>query len=429
MIKLFFICFFSICLSGFTHANDWILQSKSATALNKVILYPDTSFTQHSNIAYTSGELFEIIGQSYLEHEDDAQNQKFKWFKVRTKDNKQGWIFGDGLAVIVPDNQLEDKLKSFHKRKVSFNSGFEQSIMWIASIQGRDNFHEQDFLNPPYKEFYIVITNHSGRSVHINYSGLSAQGKNELRHFQMQDLTGDGVSELILQRSTYPVASSLEYRSLEIFAIQAGTIAKIFEEQMNLSYGDDSPSPALYKFIEIEEQSIRVAFIDYVPNKKYSLPYDNDPISRTKERSLEYATYTYQWNERQKQYKLIYTESRTAPIAGVKNHGVIIQDKPKLSGKYITAVGKTDRLKVIKHYEKIVLAQGKKKIVPYLYVLLPSGKAGYLPAHEVGFIEAEHADLLNKYYLAPPIVKSDWNTKDSFLKIIPERNSAADKNN
>ena len=428
MIRFFYICFLTICLSSFAQANDLILQSKSATALNNVILYPDTSFTKHSNISYGSGELFEILGQTYFEHEDDAQNQKFKWYKVRTKDNREGWIFGDGLAVIVPDDQLDPQLKSFHKRKVSFNSGFEHSMMWIASIQGRDNFHAQDFLNPPYKEFYIVITNQAGRSVHINYAGLSARGKNELRRFQLKDLTGDGISEFILQRTTYPVASHMEYRSLEIFAIQAGTISKIFEEQMNLSYGDDSPSPALYKFIEIEEQSIRVAYVDYVPNKKYSLAYKHDPISKTQERCLEYVTYTYQWSERHKQYKLIYNESRTAPIAGVKHHGVIIQEKPKLTGKYITAVSKTDRLKIIKHYEKVILEGGVKKIKPYLYVLLPSGKAGYLPAKELGFIEMEHADLLNRYYQNPPLAKSDWKTTDSFLKILPERDSSVGKN-
>lgn len=421
MVKIFLICLPAICLSFFAQANDLILQSKSATALNNVILYADTSFTNHSSIAYQSGELFEVLGQSYLEHEDDAQNQKFRWYKVRAKDQREGWIFGDGLAVIVPDQQVDPQLQKFHKKQVSFSSGFESSTMWVASIQGRDNFHDQDFLNPPYKEFYLVVTNHAGRSVHINYAGLSARGKNELRQFHLQDLTGDGSAEFILQRATIPVASDLEYRSLDIFAIQAGTIAKIFSEEMNLNYGDDSPSPALRKFIEIEDQSIRVAYIDYVANKKYSLPYDNDPISTTQERSLEYVTYTYQWNERQKQYRLIYDETRTAPIAGTKSHGVIIQNKPKLSGKYIAPIAKTDRLKVIKHFEKTVLAQGKKKTIAYLYVLLPSGQAGYLPAHEVGFIETEHAALLNKYYRNPPLIKSDWKTNDSFLRILPGR--------
>ncbi|MFK8101676.1 MAG: hypothetical protein AB8G15_04100 [Saprospiraceae bacterium] len=421
MVKFFLICLPAICLSFLAQANDLILQSKSATALNNVILYTDTSFTQHSNISYQSGTLFEIIGQSYLEHEDDAQNQKFKWFKVRANDQQEGWIFGDGLAVIVPKDQVDPQLKKFHQQKVSFNSGFENSMMWVAAIQGRDNFHEQDFLNPPYKEFYLVITNPAGRSVHINYAGLSARGKNELRQFQLQDVTGDGISEFILQRATQPVASDLAYRSVEIFAIQAGTIAKIFSEEMNLNYGDDSPSPALHKFIEIEDQTIRVAYIDYVPNKKYSLPYDNDPISQTQERCLEYVTYTYQWNERQKQYQMIYEVTRTAPIAGTKKHGVIIQDKPKLSGKYICPINKSDRLKVIKHFEKTVIAQGKKKTIAYLYVLLPSGKAGYLPAHEIGFVESEHAALLNKFYLNPPLVKSNWKTTDNFLKILPGR--------
>ena len=377
------------------NATDIIFNSRSASALNKVILYPDSSFLQHSNVSFNEGSLFELLGESQLEHPDDAQNQKFKWYKVKATDGQEGWIFGDGLAVISADHLIDSRLKKYHKKRYSFDNGFEKAITWIASISGRDNFHENDMLNPPYNEFYLVITNERGKSVHINFAGLSAMGKNELHDLKMTDVTGDNVAELILQRNSYPMSSDLENRLLEVYSFQAGTLTKVFEERMTLNYEDDMPSPALSKHIEIADKSIRVEYIDYMPCKSYRLKYPTDLRSRTKERCIEYVTYTYIWDDKLNHYRPLYEESRTTPIAFIKRDGLSLKSKPALSGKYVSFLSTANPLQVIKHYEKIVVQQGKKKIENYLYVRDEEGTQGYILAKDVRFVGTEHLSLIH----------------------------------
>ncbi len=425
---LFIIFIFLMCSLQNLKGNDWILQDKTATALNTVTLYPDSTFVKHSNIAYKEGSLFEVIGQTHYEHEDDDQNQKFKWFHVKSTDGKTGWIYGDALAVILPDNSIPKPLQHFNKKKISLGKGFENATIWVASTDGRDNFHKNDFLNPLYKEFYIVITNEHNRSVHIKYGGVSAMGTTNILEFESQDLTDDGNSDFILINSTLPAGDAPEIRNLEIYSIQAGTLRKIFEEKLNLNIEDDVKSPALFKFVEIDSDGIRVAYVDFLNCKNYQQKYKTNIISKTKEKCLEYVTYTYQWSKQRKMYKAFYEESRTAPKAGIKNYGVWLQDTPGNSGRKIKAIQLQDKLSVIKQYEKIVLENGRKKITPYLYIALPSGEQGYVPARQVGFIKMEHDDLLNRYFQNPPLSKNDWSMTIDFVNIALNQNHAAQKN-
>ncbi len=419
LILLLFLCNFSF--HGF--ANDIILRAKAASALNTVTLYPDSTFVKHSNIAYKEGALFEILEETKLEHEDDAQNQKFKWYKVKTKDGKTGWVFGDALAVILSQNEIPAQLKNFHQKKISLSSGFEQAMIWIAATNGRDNFHKNDFLNPAYREYYIVVTNEHHKSVHLKYGGISAMGKTDVMRFEMKDLTGDQVPDFILVNSSLPSGKLTENRNLEIYSIQAGTLTKIFEERLNLTFDNDDPSPALFKFVEIDQQSIRIEYVDYIACQKYKAIPEIKIRNSPHERCMEYVTYTWQWNKQKKMYVPFYKESRTPPKAGVKNYGVTLLDSPRAAARTIKAVQLQDKLKVIAHFEKYVLENGVQKATPYLFVQLPQGQTGYIPAKKIGFIKMQHADLLNKFYQNPPTAKIDWKPITNFIYIAPGSNT------
>jgi len=106
-------------------ASDLVFKSRVATALNSVTLYPDSSYFEHSDIRFSEGDLFEVLGETTLLHLDDAQNQKFKWYKVRSLSGQEGWIFGDGIGVMMTNENIDSKLQSFHKKKISLNNGFE----------------------------------------------------------------------------------------------------------------------------------------------------------------------------------------------------------------------------------------------------------------------------------------------------------------
>ncbi len=410
---------FFLAVSFNAKGSDLIFKSRVATVLNTVTMYPDSNYFDQSNTRFTEGVLLEILEESALEHLDDAQNQKFKWYRVRTKTGEEGWIFGDGIAVILNEEKINPLLKSYHKEKIELNNGFEKSVTWIAAVEGRDNLHDNDFLNPTYHEYYLVITNEHGQSVHINYESQSAMGRTELNVMQMKDLTNDGTPEFLLQTKSFTSSSELENRLFEIFSIQSGTLQKVLDERMTLTYDDDLISPAMFKSIEVSPQSIRVEFVDYVKCKRFSLPYKYDSQSQTQERCLEFVTYTYAWDKRKKRFEQFYKENRNA-LKGVivSKSKIFLKSEPSFLSEKVEELNPNIPFVIIKHFEKIFMQNGVKKISPYLYVQSANGNRGYIRGKTVRFLNTEHADLLKTYYQKPPLSKTELKTNQKFLKIV-----------
>lgn len=415
----FFLSAVGLLAQSDNNAAELIFQKRVGTSLGKVSLYADSSYSNRTNNSYDQGELFEIIGESFFEHEDDAQNQKFKWFEVASMDGQTGWIFGDGIAVIEKEEKLST-YKSFHKQKMKFSTGFENAVTWIGSIEGRDNFHEQDYLNPAYKETYLIVTNERGLSAFINISGESAMGKTSIQQLKWMDLTNDGSPELLLETSSFTSGNNFPTRSFQIHAVQAGTIVEILNEILTVEYSDQIPAPSLSKFIEVSDQTIRVAYVDYISCEQFSLTDDIISLSKTMERCVEYVTYTYAWNKRRNNFTFIYPESRDFIVGGCKFPTVSMYQEPSTSSKRLSAINPYMQLNLIKHYETIDTNSGSKRSVPFFMVETDEGKKGFVRAADVGIIDIEHADLLNKYYSNPPLSKTDWKSDISFVTILSE---------
>lgn len=413
-LRFFLISYLIFCTS---FLQGQTLPAKPATALNKVILYSDSTFFVHSNTFYEEGTLFEIIGETRFEHEDEAQNQKFKWYQVKTPDEKTGWIFGDGIAVMVPESEIIAPLKPYHLKTFDFKEDVENVITWVAYIEGKDNFHKDDYLNPLYKEFYLVVTGQLGKSVHIQYAGSSAMGSSELQDFLVKDLTDDNIPEIILLKSSLNNGSTVENRDLEVYSFQAGSITKVYEERMNLNYQGQAPSPALYKFIEINNKTIRIAFIDYLNCTDYSLMFEPNELDETNEQCLEYVTYSFVWNEQQKKYLSIYEESRTYIVGKVKTEKGFLRTEPSYLSEVAEKLPPFAEVKIIQHFEKRINRRGETKVVPYLYVQSLAGHYGYIHAKDVEFQNTEHASILNQFYKNPPLNKKDWKVNTPFLTV------------
>lgn len=399
-------------------ASHLIEEDKAATAISKVTLYPDSSFLSHSNTAYPPGTLFEVLGQSVREHEDNLQNQKFKWYEVKATDGRIGWVFGDGLAVILSENDIAPILQPFHKKKQHFNNGFEQSTVWIAGLEGKDNFHQQDYLNPIYKELYIVITNRLNRSVHINYAGESARGEVRAESIDFKDITGDKTAEIIVQQKLTSPSLPLVERTLSVYNFQAGTLVKTLEERLSLTSNIHRRSPALYKFVEIGQQSIRVAYMDYMDCKKYKQPNAHSALSSGQEFCLEYVTYTYFWEERTKKYELLYGESRTVPKGKIKKTASFLLEQPFANASPIDAMPQGTSLHLIKDCATVTMKNGQQEKQHYFYVRLKTGETGFVPANAIDFGGIEHATLLEQFYAAPPKNLLNWKTDIVFLSFV-----------
>lgn len=424
-MKIRFTISLLLFIATWTAASDLIFKSRVGTTLNKAALYPDSTYASSTQTTYPLGTLFEVIGETTLEHEDDSQNQRFKWYKVKGPDQKTGWIFGDELAVIADDEVVDHELKTIHKFRQRFDNGFERSVCWVAIVQGRDNFHKRNMLNPLYSEKYIVITNDRGRSVYIRYGGQSTAGERKVVSADFYDASGDDYPEIFLQTISTAVGSPVKNKSLEVYAFKAGTMSKVLEERMSLTYSDDVPSPAWSKYIEIDGDLIRVEYIDYINCNRYSLDHAYDGTNDDQEKCMEFVTYTYIWNKRSKTYKKFYDESRMAPKVTAKSNSLRLSTTPTGGQWKRIDVPTNTTLNVIKHYEKSVIENGRKVNRNFFYLSAGTGIKGYVSAEAVQFTGTQHTDLLNRYYRNPPASKANWKSNDQFLKIIATQDSSA----
>lgn len=405
------------------HADDTVMQliftSRVGVTVSPVRLYTDSVYAKATDIKYAEGELFEIQGETKFEHFDNTQNQTFKWYQVRNVATGQvGWIFGDNLAVVMPEHTVDLPLRSFYKKTLKFDNGFESAVSWVAGISGHDDKQRGNpFLNPPYKEYYLIFTNEQGKSVNINYANLNESGRKEIQSLYLQDVTNNKINDIIIETTSLETGKSTNERQVEVWTFKAGTLTKIFEERQTLTWEEDMPSPAMAKFVEVEGATLRVAYIDFVDCATSKVHTNTDSRSKTQERCLEYVTYSYVWDMGSRSFKTLYAESRSS-ISGYATQETILKATPSVSAANIALATPTDRLQIVKHTEVLTVEGGKKRNEVWLYVKHPSGSFGYLKGIQIQLKNVEHADILQKYYQATPLMKQDWETDTLFLTVL-----------
>ncbi len=410
------------------NALDIIQSKRAAISVSAIRMYSDSMYTAQTEKKFNEGDLFEIIGETTNEQSDNTQNQTFKWYRVRTMTGEVGWVFGDNLATILPEYLTDSPLRSFYKRAVHFDNGFENAIIWVASTDGHDDkFKTQSLLNPAYKEFYLVITNSQGKSVSINYANISETGKRDVVSFFLKDVTDNGISELIFETKNFSSGSNTLQRQIEIYSFKPGGLMKIFEERTDLQNGNKENSPAISKFIDIDSSSIRISYVDFVNCSNYTASnFKTDIKTKTQEQCMEYVTCTLQWNKRSRTFTKLYPLSRAPIPAQVKTGTYLIgideltqtSDEKKLtqhSNLYLLPQKNIFIIKVFNDF--IVKKNGEKQLQCYFYVNIGNKQYGYVFSNDITITDVEHATLLNNYFSNPPLNISDFRPKETFLHV------------
>jgi hypothetical protein len=300
--------------------------------------------------------------------------------------------------------------------------------MWAASVEGFDNLYKnRPLLNPSYKEFYWIVTSERGKSVSIHCGGINDQGKKETINVHFVNLNDSPSDEMVLELSSLQTGSSVEQRDFEIYAFQGGNLQKIFEERLTLNFdqtGGNEPSPALYKWVELEsapQNMIRIAYVDYLDCKKFMLKVKTNPQvgeGAYRERCMEYVTSSYVWDPKIQSFKTFYKETRTALTGCSRLKNSVLKNAPNVDSITVRNLTVTDKLLIIKHCEDIALVNGEKEWQHFLYVKHASGDYGYVRAQDILFKNVEHGELLQQYYRTPPPSKSEWKPlKAHFVKV------------
>lgn len=395
---------------------DRIIGQKVAVTLGKVSLHTDTALHTQTNIVLNDGEVLDVIGSSKTLHFDKDENQKFKWYRVRTSKKQEGWVFGDAIALATPKKELDPFLLPFFQQKTSFSIGFEEAIVWFASVEGLEIKGNQYLNNPLYLENYLVITNAYGKSVSLYLSGRGIEGEQILKSLVFQDINDDTIKEIILEKSAFNQGSFIDNRTVEAYAFTTAGLNKVFDESLSLKEDDNLPSPALYKVVEIDNQLIRVSYVDFMDCQNYKQSSLPNAISKTLERCVEYVTYTYGWDIPTAQFKLLYNESRL-PLISFSKSNYFLYESPSEKAKKTARVLPNAELTIIQTYNEYQQKGDTKTLNVWLYVEDKFGKKGYIPAYQIYLGDSEHAVVLHEYFNNTPAYLGDWKSDEQFLFI------------
>ncbi len=395
------------CICADNEVQSLLEGGRAGVILGNTRMYADSSFSKPTERNLMGGSLVEVMGGSRQMHLDDAQKQRFRWMKVLPLGQEvAAWVYGDAVAIMQSMDAVAAPMQSLQMTQMSFGTGFETATLWAASLEGRDAIHDQAYMNAPYKESYLVITNAAGRCITVNCGGVSAMGANTLRALNIADITGDAHPDLVLESSSIANESGLDDRMLEVYVFQGGNMIKVLEERLSLMQDAYTPSPALFKFAECGSGFIRLAYVDFVQNDSNRL-----------ERNLSYATYTYGWNEQARKFKLMYPEARTI-VQGTMQEGLFMLNEPgvwKGTGGYLFAEETVDVLRLFEQFVKS--ASGETISICFLLVQNQRGQRGYVQASKVVLDSVEHAALISAYLEHPPLVRSAWKSEAVFSSI------------
>ncbi len=383
------VCAFFLLLP-FAKAHSLVSQN-SGLILNPVHFYSDSTFQSKTLGTLDEGTLVSIIHKTKYDYTDPSEDQKFFWYQVEDKNGKTGWVYGEAIATFVPGPQLPAPLQSLQGQSATFKDGFENSTIWFASINGRENLYEQDYMNPRYVEGYMVITNEKGISTYEHQFGDGITGSQKIEDFYFKDITGDQLPDFIIHRSLYDTELQLERRDFKVYAIQAGTMRKLFEEDMTLLMNGGTASPAQFKSVDIDPEFIRVEYVDFVDCKQYNMDNYTDNMDNFREYCMEYVVETFIWDKSKNMFTALNEKSTSEPCAKASVQLPQLQARPNVIPANSVHIQSADKLRIIKYCEN-----SKKE--RFFYLKMPNGRRGYLPANQLSFGDSFHAELLNHYF-------------------------------
>lgn len=405
MMRVFIAFFLSIFLGFQARASvfEKIKTQKVGICLGVTSLHSDTALHTQTQVVLKDGELVEILSTSKELHFDKDENQKFRWYKVKTENGNEGWLFGDALALTTPIENLDKCVVPFYQLNYSFGAGFEDAMIWFANIEGIELRGNQYLNDPFYIEQYLVVTNAFGKSVSLYLSGKGVEGIQQLKSFFIKDINGDEYPDFIVEKSAFNEGSLSENRNVEIYQIKTRGFQKTFDEVISLKLDKEQPSPAINKVIELDNQLIRVSYIDFIVCK------DKENIKNLVQQFCPtYVTYTHIWDFNTGQFKILYGESRVPVNVFSKGNYRLLSS---INSKDAIANIAPDEVLIVKD----IFQLNEEKPEVWLQVETSTNIKGYLPAFKVYLGDIEHSEILHEYFNNPPSDFYNWKWNEPFL--------------
>jgi hypothetical protein len=392
--------------------NDVILVSRAAIVLDSCMVKALDNFDSKTVTSVSKGSLLEYVSSSndYMPNKKNVQS--YKWYKVKDDKKVLGWIYGENLAISKNDRELNDIYKPYHKSTLKLGYGFEKSLIWFAATDGMD-MDDQKNKSPVYDEF-CVMTNQYQNNVIIHTSKKNVQGTTNLVKFKILPIISEKSNEILLQTTTTPSNGELPLQNIIIYSLDNGSLNTILDEPIDLRLDDYTKSPALCKIVEIEGNTVRFAYPDYLKCGTSSNTM-----------CMSYKTNTLIWDKKKRQFKSLYNESE-APLAAILQLGTELKVNPYIAASYSNFLPKDTKVVVLEEVLNYATTKkGVKKTDIWFKVKSENGNTGFIPGSTAKFIGIEHSAVLNNYYTNTPLLRNEWKDSKDFVVIIKESNQVS----
>lgn len=265
-------------------------------------LYADSSFSKPTEQILSEGSVAELLHQTNNLFPDNAQKQLFKWYKIKS-DTKEGWVFGDEALLIVPYSNQSPVLQSVYLKKINLGRGFEETMVWVARIEGSDLPSKKLSQSPLYQESYLVMTPKFGKSLSLPIELLSSGNTTKLSKLFFKDITQDDFVEIAIELEHFQ--GNEHNKEVLVYSVQSGAFQKIWEENLSVSGVAQYPS---FKQVNLQSGTIRESYLDLK-----DCPTQNCSSLKTK---------TLRWNSQSKHFEEFYPES-SIPLKPLQRDGAM----------------------------------------------------------------------------------------------------------
>lgn len=414
-ILLHFALFLILGLGFNQYASATSIGQASGIVLSNTHFFADSTFESKTIGVIEKGMLVNVRLKTKKDHSDMDEEQKFPWYQIKNNKGQTGWVFGDALAVNISKTDIAKGLLDVHQVNVKFGEGYENSFVWIARLKGIENLYEQDYMNPPYQEDYLVVTNETGESVFHYLAGESVLGNKTVTKIFLHDLTGDRRPEFFMELNVYSTESFRNSKEFIVMSLVDGKFISLFEEDLTLLDAEYKPLPSLYKFVEVKGELIRIEFVNFVNCEGSKTKIPKDPMKKFKENCIELDVSVYKWDKSSASFKEFYERSNVHPIAKISVPETDLNARPFLVPHNKAILNDTQILNIIKH--SVGENNGRKG--DFFYVKMQGGRRGYVPANLIRLEGNVHSDILNDYFSNQMTHTKDWGSGTSFLSFFP----------
>jgi hypothetical protein len=325
-----------------------------------------------------------VTGVSSESYALDHEGRIFHWFHVEDTKGREGWVRGYDLATAYAASDIPEYLSAAVAKKLDFPRDFGLTQPWIAAV-GTVDAQSND--GSTFIEYYLVLSNESGKHLTWPLGMKTTQGKSETIEMHFKDVNSDQKTDFVLLKRSEPEFGSKSYQ-LEVFTLNQGRFLQLLDQPITLNDAKGDISPWHASCVEMHEGQIRFEAIVHT---------ECTETLKKSESCLAFETSTLSWSREKQQFIPKYAPVRVALKATIDQNQSKVHKDSDASSAVVSYPPIQTRVVVHRMYHQYTAIGGKKGRITWFYVELPDGRFGYVNGKYLSWPYARHGEVSKQW--------------------------------